>query len=116
MVINVAAIALMLVCGLTAIGLRKGDEVKGQKCRYLFEPNIILFFVGMPHANFKLQLKPGLDAKAHVLNLVNALYQASFSYFGYTYVNYITEELENPTRWGLVLLFNQQWDNSRSRL
>ncbi|OXA56652.1 large neutral amino acids transporter small subunit 1 [Folsomia candida] len=76
MVINVAAIALMLVCGLTAIGLRKG----------------------MPHANFKLQLKPGLDAKAHVLNLVNALYQASFSYFGYTYVNYITEELENPTR------------------
>lgn len=76
MLVNLAAILLMVTCGMVSIGMR-----------------------GMPHdTHFRLALKPEVDAKGHVLLLVKALFQASFSYFGYTYANYMTEELERPLR------------------
>jgi hypothetical protein len=59
------------------------------------------------HEQFVLQLpqpntdKPLSDAglvKFQVLSLVRALFLASFSYFGYNRLGYITEEVVNPMR------------------
>jgi hypothetical protein len=56
--------------------------------------------------NFKVELpqplqkvSEGETVKFQIVQIVRALYQASFSYFGYTYLGYITEELDNPMRY-----------------
>lgn len=54
------------------------------------------FKLAWPHPSHKES--KGNEVKFAVLQLVRALFQASFSYFGYSYVTYIMEDVENPLK------------------
>ncbi|OXA56649.1 Y+L amino acid transporter 1 [Folsomia candida] len=83
MVINVATITLIVICGIIHIA-KFGIENKSS------------FKLAWPHPSHKES--KGNEVKFAVLQLVRALFQASFSYFGYSYVTYIMEDVENPLK------------------